>query len=173
MHTRAIDASYCGTVAFLPTTPPSSRKLQKLRSLHQAQNNLRGKLNSLANENEGLQRKLLKLVRAVTQLEGIERELGRIVGSFQNVDRLVEIVVGLNEVHECMKKNLKSSILQTILRVVTQSWMRMGTFIISSKELQVLSIVILGMMDGVQSQEGSFRKLLTQSSCVSFMITMI
>jgi hypothetical protein len=80
--------------------------------LRQAQNNLRGKLNSLANENEGLQRKLLKLVRAVTQLEGIERELGRIVGSFQNVDRLVEIVVRLNEVHECMKKNLKSSILQ-------------------------------------------------------------
>jgi hypothetical protein len=61
----------------------------------------------------------------------------------------------------------------TILKVVTQSWMRMGTFIISSKELQVLSIVILGMMDGIQSQEGSFRKLLTQSSCVSFMITMI
>jgi hypothetical protein len=139
--------------------------------LRQAQNNLRSEVNYLANENERLQRNLLKLDGAVTQLEGIERELSRIAGSFQNVNRLVEIVAEQNEVHERMKKNLKSSILQTILGVVTKSDAD-GDFIISSKELQVL-IVRLGMMDGVQFQEGNFRKLLTQSSCVSSIMSMI
>jgi septal ring factor EnvC (AmiA/AmiB activator) len=144
------------TLLFGPYVAYQHRKLKNLNSLRQAQNNLRGQVNYLVNENERLQRNLSKLDSSVAQLERVERELTRIAGTSYNVKRLVEIVNETNEIQQRMEKSLKSKILSTILGVVCKSDAN-GDFNISEKELQVL-IVRLSMMDGVYFREGNFRK---------------
>lgn len=144
------------TIISGPYLAHQHRELLKLGTLRSAQNSLRNQINSLQIQNERLHRHLLRLDGSVQELEDVERELNRIVGDKSNTQRMVNVIKKQERIHQEMKKNLQSKVLQSILGVVVKSDSNRD-FAINPAELELL-IVRLKMMDGVVLDETKFRQ---------------
>ena len=163
-------ASAC-TFLFGPYAAYQQRKLASLGTLRAAQNDLRAQVNYLYAENERLQRSLGRLDVSVDQLESVERELTRISGGNQNLDRLVQISQEQAEINRRIKVQLKKAVLQNILRVVVKCDVDKD-FMVNPQEMEIL-IVRLGMMDGVEFHERNFRRKFSGNLSLATIMTLI
>ena len=147
------------TFLFGPFAACQQRKLRSLGSLRTRQNELRGEVNYLYQEQERLQRSLLRLDTNVAKMEHFEQELHRIAGNSHNVHRLVQVLQDQQDIYEQMKQCLRKKVLQNIVAALVQCDSDQN-FAIGPREMEVL-VVRLGMMDGVKFQERAFRTLIT------------
>lgn len=156
-----IKTSSAMTFLFGPFVACQQRKLQRLGNLRRHNNQVREEVNYLRQEQERLQRSLLRLDGNVIQMEKMEREMNRIAGSPHNVNRMLEVITEQKEVNEAIKENLRKSVLQNILKAVVLSDQDKD-FQIHSREMELL-VVRLSMMDGVTFHEDKFRQLMGNS----------
>jgi hypothetical protein len=146
------------------------RRLRKDGTLRQKNQELRRQIHYLRQERERLHRTMDRLDETVAELHHIPQELHRISKN-QNVDRLVAMVQEQKELQEKIRTKINQQIMQQMLTIVVredrdQSWTLRPT------EIEKI-IVRLGLVEGIEFNEGLFREKLNQDPTVSCVLKII
>ena len=146
------------------------KKIRRLGTLRQQNNELRGHANYFKQERERLHRTLSRLDETCAELHSVPHELHRLTKN-KNLDRVLEVIQEQELIQEQMRDAINKQIMQDILEVVMRVD-RDKDWTLRPTEIETL-IVRLGLNPMVEVNETKFRQMLLMAPNVSTIMQLI
>ena len=146
------------------------RRLRKLGTLRNQNNDLRKKVYYMRQERERLRRTLSRLDEQVADMYSIPKELHQLSKN-RDVDRLISIVNEQKSIQEKIRNQISQQVMQQILSLVVKED-RDRNMTLKPTEVEKL-IVRLGLLQNIEFDEQRFRKMLTDDPSVTSVMEII